>query len=1434
VTPTPIPSVPLVAGDRPLVLLPVRLETRFFPVATGGSLVKIRVFPDTIHTDTHEPGVTLSEAEWGRHYWRTLWRAANDEERRKSVWRQLAERYEPQRASWVIWHMRPLNPEDRPANPIEPDTPLTPEPRFPEAPQLNIQEEPWTRPPWTRVLPDHWFALAYVSGAVVSIAQGGPISDPLPLGPSPKSDLTIEDDQPPVDEGMKWMVDFEEAVRIGMGLQLVLPPSIASLDRLIVFGVKATLNSDESAGRLADLIAAQSYTQGFSFLPPGTASNNTADAPSGFSSFDPGYDTSFQANQSRGSMDDKSNGGQAAKALGIPADKFARIERSGVNELTGAQHMNAALWQATWGYFLEQMMSDALPPADPDATIRWVRQHFIRNVRAGGPLPAFRCGRQPYGLLPVTSLDLWQSEDRQETALVSVLSRLRPAWMRGSVHVSRVGKSEDPEQDVIGVLRLQPTSGSYSIRAAMGRHYFQNLWQFQFVDLEGAGWWTRLGQLVTASLNTLGFQGLSARLHNIVYAEIEATLKSVLVQPGVILEDTRLTPNFIEWLLQSPVANIRNEAFPGPKPNSLLYALLRHSALLEYTKAAQNILLSEVFMTPAQRRETEIIEVEPGANVFTPWKQLATITPDVSPQPLEIFLHQLTTYQNGNVVQLGEFRSSLGQLSGLAVPELERLLTGTLDLCSYRLDAWITSIATGRLTAMRQANRSGVYLGGYGWVENLSSAAQPPLATIVPEESGSPVFALPDNPGFIHAPSLTHAATAAILRNGHLTHQNVEAGKLLAIDLSSSRVRLAKWLLDGVRAGQPLGALLGYRFERGLHEGHPGVELDRFIAPFREMAPLAARKLDPAQGLPVEAIAANNVVDGLRLQQLWRDALSDEPAFFSKLGSMTDAQRQAVRAELMALDDSVDAVSDALLAESVHQAVQGDASRASATLDAVARGDARPPELDVIETPRSGTALTHRVVALFSGAPPDVPGWTTGRFPFRAEAEQRLNAWAGQLLGNPARVRCRVELLDRATGEVTQTREVRLADLAVSPLDLVYAVESNVQVKRSEIEQRLLLEIVRQAPDFGPYELLRVNLDRDPSWSLSELSGYEFFELLRTVRALITRSRGIDGRDLAATGVDGVSGIDDSDLSQRAAQAKGSLQDALTALKAGMDSSPASLSDTLLRMAHFGIAGAVPAEPAQLLSQAQSVEREAAARLARAQAAPAPSDAIREVFGSSFVVAPVFRPPNAEELAKTWANSVQLQGGNPMEAVLWFGRASRVREGLSRLEDAFRYAEALGTGAELNLRIGQLPLREDDRWVALPLSGEKPLSPGTLSLVAQVSDTFDASAPLSGLLIDEWIETVPNATETTGVAFQYDQPDATPPQSVLIAVPPRVDQPWTADMLQKILLETMDLARMRMVDPSLLGELQHFLPALYFASNAQGDTVSTDWAPLTR
>jgi hypothetical protein len=101
------------------------------------------------------------------------------------------------------------------------------------------------------------------------------------------------------------------------------------------------------------------------------------------------------------------------------------------------------------------------------------------------------------------------------------------------------------------------------------------------------------------------------------------------------------------------------------------------------------------------------------------------------------------------------------------------------------------------------------------------------------------------------------------------------------------------------------------------------------------------------------------------------------------------------------------------------------------------------------------------------------------------------------------------------------------------------------------------------------------------------------------------------------------------------------------------------------------------------------------------------------------------------------------------------------------------------------------------------------------------------------VLVDEWIEVVPNARETTGIVFQYNQPDAAPPQSILIAVPPDLSKAWNVWTLQQVLLDTLDLAMLRAVDPHSMGELGHFVPALYFAANPAGDTISADFSPLT-
>jgi hypothetical protein len=1518
---TPELSVPLSFGlAKPAVLFPVRLETRFFPQADGNVELRVRVYPDAIHVDAHEPALTAEELAWGQHFWEQTWRAASDEQRAKAAWQQLADRFDPPRAAWIASALEPQNPVDRPATPMPAEQPLTEPPIFPTP---AIKTESWTRAPVTRVLPNRWTVLGYKNGQLVVNAIGMPIPDPLATGPDPSPSAQVNGDG--IDEGMKWMVSYDAAEKAGMAVRARLAKEVAAagFDFLLVFGIRDTLDrATEWAPRLAQLFDAHHYTGGLSFVLHGMPSNNTQDAPSGFSSNDPGYTESYRAERRPPAIDAGSNADVLATAFGLShaTPVFDHIPHAAENDLLDARHMNTALWEATWGYFLSQMLGVGGTNENPltENDIAWLRSYFLDYVRAGGPLPAVRVGKQPYGVLPVTSLSAWKppaaqvAEFARDITLRDFLDRLRALWRRNLGDVPRLGRTDDTAQekgidkDLAEVMSMDGLSSNYSIRNVIGRHYlehlniyltagsFEDVWDVtpqtpqERVALARARaikrrslaqWWTTQHTLAAAALQSLGVT-TQPRLSKAVYAPPVVELRGALVQ---LDRTASLAPNYIASLLAVRDLNeVRDETALQPPPRALLYLLLRHSMLLEYAAAASR-LLTDRGLTLAQRREPELVDFPLGQLTMTIWRQLVTriSVPQVS-EPMELGKYLLGFKPDGEpdvaheprLKPLSDFRASLTYLSSLAVPRLEQLMSGTLDLCSHRLDAWITSLATKRLAEMRKANPTGVLVGGYGWVMNLTPAPVPAEVPPPPGEE-APIVQLPNNPGFVHTPSLSQAATVAVLRGGHLAHAGNQApNDLLSIDLSSERVRLASHLLDGVRQGQPLGALLGYRFERRLQEsGKP-----QFIATFRELAPLVARKQEESDhppNKPLEAIAANNVVDGLALLRRWQAGKKTTPPqwnqatipFGTSVGQqkvklppfdLSNPDTKVILAELTALEDAVDATSDALLAESVHQVVRGNPLRAASTVESIAGGEVPPPELEFARTPRTGIALTHRLVALFSNDPVLPSGWDPPVNPQRANAEPRLNAWAAMLLGSPANVRCTVERRDPSTDAVIGVKELRLTELGLAPLDFVYAVAGGPGGQQAEIEQRIIYEIKRRPDGFPPTSLIRINPNRQPTLNRTELSYGEFDEVLGAVRRLVAGTRAIHDTDLNPPQRADTFTVDVTELETRASEAvqsMGRLSDDLDAQLTSPDTADLEMLRTLmLRATTFGVGGAVPLSPAGatpadrevLFAQAGSIEAELAKRVgqlseldrgfAAAAATPEARCAhalaqLRIVFGKAFLVLSRFAVSNAAELAHALADSVKVQDGDPLAALTWFRRMARVRDGTARLNQALTYSEALG-GEKLVLSVAQLPHETGDRWVGLPLKTGQPLPGGKLSLVVQSSAAVDPTKPLAGLFIDEWVEVVPNRTETTGIAFQYDQPNAAPPQAILIAVPPELESPWTAWSLQQVLLETLDLARIRAVDPDALNEIGHYLPATYFAINTAGHTVSTDFATV--
>jgi hypothetical protein len=78
---------------------------------------------------------------------------------------------------------------------------------------------------------------------------------------------------------------------------------------------------------------------------------------------------------------------------------------------------------------------------------------------------------------------------------------------------------------------------------------------------------------------------------------------------------------------------------------------------------------------------------------------------------------------------------------------------------------------------------------------------------------------------------------------------------------------------------------------------------------------------------------------------------------------------------------------------------------------------------------------------------------------------------------------------------------------------------------------------------------------------------------------------------------------------------------------------------------------------------------------------------------------------------------------------------------------------------------------------------------------------FDPTAPVCGLLVDEWTEVIPSQLQTTGVAFHHDRPNAEPPQVWLLAVPAVFGETWTwADFIGAV-NDALDSAKLRAIEP---------------------------------
>lgn len=1425
--------------DVPLVLLPVRLETRY---SEDGRTLKVRIYPDEVHLDGLDRGLDPEEVEAGRTYWNAV--RDEDEASRGDAWAVLTSTVSAYRAEWTALGTAPTNLDAwrSGADPVFAE----PEPRDRSA-------------AIARLLPDRFVAVV-AQGRDRKTVPGRSIVPDLVAGVlSDEGADFVDVNGVKCAPGGEWMVDYDQAVAAGMAIEIDLPQPGKKVDRLIVTGARTSLDPAAASEELELLLDAHRCTRGMSIVAPGAPSNNTADTDSEWHSRIEPREPRHLIDPDAAGAADPSDGARLASALGVSSGAIDGIAGADGQTRTHASAMNAALWPTTWGSFLDRVaVTGPAGSSISDADLQAVRSFHAEHVTARGPLPTLRIGRQPYGILPITDV---RKRDARAPRLDRFESEVRPflngieRWWRGSADavpsIAGGGADDDVLLDILGTSAV---SQDLRVRGVLSEDFVRVASEVELIGHEPIVDHERERLIELLIMTSVG-----------VPTDGTGSVGSLETRSR-ILPLARTADSDIEFM----EALLDGES---PKAETVLQALLalaHDEAEADVAAAAPKIrhvrelieAASEI--TPARKMATERVlrrEATARSHEFAREADALarevgehgreTLRAHVPAEGVSLSYHGLATSvveeklrgafaSHGLVAwmrakaRLREVEEAIEILLETTAEERAGLLAETLDLASHRLDAWMTGIARRRHASRRAQRPTGATIGAYGWLMDI--------------ERGKGTD--PDG-GFVHAPSVDHATTAGILRSAHLTHGEGGSRRRrrrgrggdaspsgFAIDLSSARVRSAVRLLDGIRMGQSIEALVGYRIERALHEAR----LDRLILTLRGIAPLVAGRLSDADeddAVARTTIAANNVVDGVELVDRFggdrmaldtiRRTLNDVPVDNPYVEAdewppLTEAEWRTVQKIVADAADDLDAASDLMLAESVHQLVVGNTARASAAMGSMASGDAPPPEPEVLSTPVPSSMFAHRVMIPVQAGVDGAAAWNAARP--RAAAEPALEAWAAGQFGDPASVR----IAETADGTF-----LTLADTDLCALDVLFE-----SADRSWLDARVRAALPGLANDAALLER------RGEDWPADRIALGELAALAASLRGVVVAARPLRPRDLSRDADPAARTIPASavaDVRVRALAALEGLAAAAGALRSLLPVSDdddviadvSSLEDAIEDLAAYG-AAAPSVEGEHPVARGQIAVAEAERRIMAAMSVLGPDaepftwaeaeDIGEKLFGDGFrLLARIDAPTGGDLLAASAAEGAAAAPPSPSAVRRFVRDIGSVRAAMERCGRSMMLAASVGR--PLAARAVQLGWLEGP-WVGGRLGdGVVPPEEPVTNLVMLGSEGVDLGGPLTGLAIDQWTDAMPRLAargegedapvddrRATGVAINAAASNAEPPQVILLATA-HSDDRWTTESLVDLLDDTLDRLPTRGVTLERLLAVGRVLPATY-------------------
>ena len=566
--PVPQPPVPPTIA----VLVPVRLETRFYPPSgTAGWLLRVRVVPDAPSFDRHDPLVSSAELDSLDELWAAAQQGLATDDGR-AAWRRFLDRHGAARATWLARTFKPAPGGTTVARPTDVRT----EPTVSALKSLPSAIELWLgrggQPP--------------VRVATLNVQTG---------------DLGVDFPDPDDPNDERWWSDWQKAVDVGLATEIDIGlTSPANIDVLYAIGL--------GADNPRELLEAHRDAGDLAVLQPGTPTNSVDGAPTADLGRDPESWLPLVPSPPQPQ--------EATSDIGLSTsgqDTLAPLRGGDVDTRRVDRAMVAALWPALWGHMLKDIWGFGAVAHEVGL---WARE----NMNPEGPLPPIRIGTQPYGLLPVTAYRRWQAaagDPAFEGAMLPSLVTAMEDWTdAGGRSGSVLGATTEQLLETLG---RRASSKSYAYRPFVSLELVQLLtWAFG----QGAAaqdlvtWWEQ----TCAGIRRYPLK-LLRRYATLGWPQ---DVELPLVEPTNLPTGTTLG-ELLRRLVQAPASTLTSRAALGDLfritrfPDSLLLRLVVFSLNLsaaEVTRATKNQL--EPTLEPITRDDTQPTDLAADARAFVP------------------------------------------------------------------------------------------------------------------------------------------------------------------------------------------------------------------------------------------------------------------------------------------------------------------------------------------------------------------------------------------------------------------------------------------------------------------------------------------------------------------------------------------------------------------------------------------------------------------------------------------------------------------------------------------------------------------------------------------------------------------------------------------------------------------------------------------------